>query len=99
MSTATPSSRKGLWASLAFIGACAACCALPLLGMLGLGAVTSAGLAAIVKSELKVLLLLGAGAMSIALVVVIARKPARRAACATACATDRSCCGQAEERP
>ena len=86
-------SRKGLWASLALIGACAACCALPLLGMLGLGAVTSAGLAAFVNSELKILLLLGAGAMFIALVVVFARKRARRAACATACATDGSCCG------
>ena len=86
-------SRKGLWASLALIGACAACCALPLLGMLGLGAVTSAGLAAFVSSELKIVLLLGAGAMFIAVVVVIARKRVQRAACATACATDRSCCG------
>ena len=86
-------SRKGLWASLALIGACAACCALPLLGMLGLGAATSAGLAAFVNSEIKILLMLGGGAMSIALVVVIARKRARRAACETACATDRSCCG------
>ena len=93
MSTATPSSRKGLWASLALIGACAACCALPLLGMLGLGAVTSAGLAAFMNSELKILQSLGAGAMFIALVVVVARRRARRAACTTACATDRSCCG------
>jgi hypothetical protein len=93
MSATSSSSRKGLWASLALIGACAACCAVPLLGMLGLAAVTGAGLAAFVNSELKILLLLGAGAMLIALVLLVARKRARRAACATACATDRSCCG------
>jgi hypothetical protein len=93
MSTTNSSSRRSLWASLALVAACAACCTLPLLGMLGLGAVTSAGLAIVMNSELKLLMIIGAVALLIVLAVVIARKRARRAACATACATDRSCCG------
>lgn len=85
--------RKGLWTSLLLIGACAACCAIPLLGALGLGAVTSAALAAFVDPEREILWIAGASAVLLMLVIVLVRARARRAACKTECASDRSCCG------
>lgn len=84
---------KGLWASLALIIACAACCALPLLSVLGIGAMTSAAFAIVGNSELKVLWVLGAFGLLVALIFLILRARSRRAACTTECSTDRSCCG------
>jgi hypothetical protein len=46
---------KGLWTSLVLIVACATCCALPLLSVLGIGAIPSAAVATFRNSEANII--------------------------------------------
>lgn len=90
--------KRGIRTSLALIGACAACCALPLLGMLGFGAVTTATFSSFLHSDLRFVMVAGAFTALAALVVIFLRRAARTAGCKTECAVDRSCCGQGSQQ-
>lgn len=86
----TKQSHKSLWASLAVLGACAACCAFPLIGMLSLGA-AGTWLATYMSSERYVIATVASIATLVALIIV-ARKRTKRDSCNTKCTTDGSCC-------
>lgn len=85
----TNSVAKTSFAGVALLGACVACCTLPVLfGSLGLGALASATLA----SELGVLLVLASIASMVAFVIVFLRaRLARQQTCEESCSTDQSC--------
>jgi hypothetical protein len=82
----------GLWVAMGLVAACGACCALPLLAALGIGAVGSISLATMFDSEWKLFLILLAIAALDALVLLTKRRKARAVKCIDECATDRSCC-------
>jgi hypothetical protein len=88
---------KGLWTSLTLLSVCAACCAFPLLGALGIGAASSATFAAFVTSDFQFLLIAGVLATLTALLIAYIRSHAR-GKCKSVCAMDRSCCGQEEQQ-
>ena len=83
---------RSLWVVFGLIVACAACCAVPLLGVLGLGAVASATLATFLDSEFKILLIVGSLATLAGVMAILLRRR-WRGDCKTDCAPDGSCCG------
>lgn len=94
------SPRKSFWKSLLpllfGVGACAACCALPLLAVgLGVGGAAATAFAAFVEPLAGVLLAVGV----VTTVVLVVRRSRRQTSCSSgACAADRSCgCGPSRE--
>jgi hypothetical protein len=91
----TGANRKGLWAGVTLIGACAACCAVPLLGMLGLGSFSAAAFSLVSSGALEVVFctaaLLGGAAFVYFALRKLKKKNAAQA-CVTSCAVDQSCC-------
>lgn len=85
---------RGIAGLLAIITACAACCALPLLGVVGLGTGIAAGITptkvATVFAITSVVLLIGLAALKV-------RSRMKQSGCSTQCAADRSCCEEGEE--
>lgn len=79
-----------IWGLLAIVGACAACCALPLLATLGIGAGLGATLAAFANNDALLCASIVMGL--VALAVFWLRRRRREHACTAQCATDRSCC-------
>ena len=87
------SSKNLVSVSLAAVGACSACCALPLLGSLGLGSLVTATLVTIKSSGHTVLFVAGTITVFVVVAVRLLRTRMRRAACTTECEPDGSCCG------
>lgn len=77
------------WAGAAAFLACAACCALPMLAVVGGGLASS--LAALLSPGAEVIAGVVAASLTVAFFAVRARL--RSKSCSTACAVDRSCCG------
>jgi len=83
--------KKGLgFAGIAVLGACAACCALPLLTVVGVGGGTLSAFAGYIRPGAELIVM---GAVGIALLAIVAfRARARRAAaCDIACKVDCGC--------
>lgn len=81
------------WAGAAAFLACAACCALPLIAVVGSGLMGS--LLALLSPGTELIAALIAGGATLAFFVVRARQRAK--SCATTCTLDRSCCGSDSE--
>ena len=76
------------WAGAAAFLACAACCALPMLALVGGGALAS--VAAMLSPGAELVAALVAGGATIAFFAI--RSGARARSCETGCAADASCC-------
>lgn len=88
-------SSRSIWASIALLGACAACCALPLIVPLGVGSIVTATFGRVSEAALTALLAVGGVTLLMTVLVLIARQRMRRAArCSTQCSLDSSCCRQ-----
>jgi hypothetical protein len=84
-------------AGIAAFGACAACCALPLLAAAGIGGSILSGVAGLIRPGTDLIMagVIGAGVLG---VVAFRARSARSAACTTSCATDGGCgCAPGED--
>jgi membrane protein implicated in regulation of membrane protease activity len=75
---------------LAALIGCAACCTLPMLGLLGLGGGVAASAAGLLGARWELVLGAGASGLALSLMLVRARMRARAAAGGDTCAVQRS---------
>lgn len=91
--TAAFSKRGVAWAAIAAVFACAACCALPMIAVLGGG--TAASIVALIAPGTELVLGVSAAVLTLGYFAWRARSRAR-ASCSDACRADARCCHPAD---
>lgn len=94
----SPLSKRRLgWAGLAAFVGCAACCAIPLLAVAGVGSGAAATLTSLLRPGSE--LLIGAVVFAVALGVMAVRARLRPSSgCGPSCKVDGTCCDRGAER-